>query len=221
MLFFHLLWTFLIVLIDIGKDTDAYMNRNIGLGNNKYTFFSAESPATFTTKTQSIAPDMSSLPPEAFDATGKVKAEFYETVVRRAYPEKHSVWDKLSVSGDLTIAAFSAWLLQEHQLVLDSWNFIYGYRSVADADSGAKETVGVTTKVSNHLTSESESSTRYLYLLPRLCCCPPPLCSLYCWLSVHMVVMCISMMLSGCSWRDWCLLDICVFSPGVSSGSCA
>lgn len=177
MLIFHLLLTFLIVLIDIGKDTDAYMNRNIGLGNNKYTFFSAESPATFTTKTQSIAPDMSSLPPEAFDATGKVKAEFYETVVRRAYPEKHSVWDKLSVSGDLTIAAFSAWLLQEHQLVLDSWNFIYGYRSVADADSGAKETVGVTTKVSNHLTSESESSTRYLFLLPRLCCCPPPLCS--------------------------------------------
>eukprot|EP01033_Poteriospumella_lacustris_P001011 gene1012-728_t len=130
----------------LGKDTDDYMNRNIGLGGNKYTSFSAEAPVKYKTKTESVAPDVTSaLPADAYDEKGKVKAEYYEEQVHRAYPEGHSIWDKLTISADLTLADFTKWLDDEHGLTLTGWDFIYGYRTVTT--DGKKETVGATSKV--------------------------------------------------------------------------
>jgi ubiquitin-activating enzyme E1 len=130
----------------LGKGTDDFMNRNIGLAGNKYTSFSADAPVKYKTKAESIAPDVTeSLPADAYDEKGKVKAEYYETRVQRAYPEGHSIWDKLTISADLSLKDFARWLDQEHGLLLDSWNFIYGYRTVS-SDS-KKASIGVTAKI--------------------------------------------------------------------------
>lgn len=60
------------------------------------------------------------------------------TVVRRAYPENHSVWDKIVCPASLTLKEFSAWLSSQHKLQLVSWDFIYGYKSVYDEEAKKK-----------------------------------------------------------------------------------
>jgi hypothetical protein len=40
-------------------------------------------------------PDPPGLPDNAFDEQGNIKEEFFEKEKYRAYPEGHSVWDKL------------------------------------------------------------------------------------------------------------------------------
>ena len=47
-----------------------------------------------------------------------------------AYPEDHTVWDKMVVDGSMTLGDFSKWLEVEHKLKMDSWNFIYGRKNV-------------------------------------------------------------------------------------------
>ena len=54
-----------------------------------------------------------------------------------AYPENHTVWDKMTVSGDITLGDFSKWLETEHKLKMQSWNFIYGRKNV---ESDGKQT---------------------------------------------------------------------------------
>ena len=110
----------------LNKPTDAYMNRNINLGTNVYTSFTQEPPTRFNTWTKRVDPDLEDLPAEAFDDKGKVKDEYKETVTRVAYPENHSVWDKLVVSGSLTLQQFKEWFEREHNMTLKSWDFLIG-----------------------------------------------------------------------------------------------
>lgn len=110
----------------LNKPTDAYMNRNINLGTNVYTSFTQEPPTRFNTWTKRVDPDLEDLPAEAFDERGKVKEEYKETVTRVAYPENHSVWDKVVVSGALTLQQFKEFFEKQHNLTLKSWNFLIG-----------------------------------------------------------------------------------------------
>eukprot|EP00937_MAST-01D_sp_MAST-1D-sp2_P003962 g3962.t1 len=121
------------------KDADALMNRQIGLGTNNYTSFSQDPPKKIQTSVQVTQPDTASLPPQAFDASGKVKAEYMEREVSVAYPNPHNVWTKLSVGGALTLGEFRAWLGAEHGLRLWKWDFIVGYAADTDADGKTSE----------------------------------------------------------------------------------
>jgi hypothetical protein len=65
------------------------------------------------------------MPSEAFDAQGKILPEYLTTVVRRAYPEGHSVWDKIECPAHLTLKEFGKWLADTHKLQLVSKNDQY------------------------------------------------------------------------------------------------
>ena len=134
--------------LQLNKDTDSYMNRAIGLSGYMYTSFTAEAPYKMVTTTETIAPAADEpLPAEAYNEQGVVKEEYKEKVVRRAYPEKHTVWDKLTVSGSLTLKEFSKWLETEHGLILRNWDFIYGHKTVTDSESKTKQVQGVSAPV--------------------------------------------------------------------------
>lgn len=110
--------------------TDKLMNRQIGLATNAFTSFTQEPPKKFTTVVEKIVPAPSDVPEDAFDQHGKIKDEYITEETRMAYPENHTVWDKMEVSGDQTLADFSRWLETEHGLKMQSWNFIYGRKNV-------------------------------------------------------------------------------------------
>lgn len=134
--------------LQLGKDTDSYMNRAIGLSGYTYTSFTAEAPRQMVTTTEKVAPGPDEpLPADAYDERGAVKAEYLQEVVHRAYPEKHTIWDKLTVSGDLTLKDFSAWLENDHGLKMRNWDFIYGYKTVTDPETKSKQTQGVSAPV--------------------------------------------------------------------------
>jgi ubiquitin-activating enzyme E1 len=134
--------------LQLNKDTDSYMNRAIGLSGYMYTSFTAEAPHQMVTTTETVAPSPDEpLPAEAYDDRGVVKEEYKEKVVHRAYPEKHTVWDKLTVSGALTLKQFSEWLENEHGLKLRNWDFIYGHKTATDAESKTKQVQGVSAPV--------------------------------------------------------------------------
>jgi ubiquitin-activating enzyme E1 len=117
------------------KGTVAYMNRAIGLAVNSYTSFTAEEPIKFKTYTERSTPTSDELPADAFDEKGVVKEEYIEKTVKHAYPENHSVWDKLTCPGTYTLKEFAEWLKNEHKLKLLSWDFIYGHKSVTDEEN--------------------------------------------------------------------------------------
>ena len=119
------------------KPTVAYMNRAIGLAVNSYTSFTAEEPIKFITHTERVIPTSDELPQEAFDERGVVKEEYVIKTVKHAYPEKHSVWDKLTCSGSLSLKEFALWLKDEHKIKLNSWDFIYGHKNMTDDDNKA------------------------------------------------------------------------------------
>ena len=60
------------------------------------------------------------------------------SLVKRAYPDKHSVWDKLTCPGSLTLKQFADWLKNDHGVLMSSWDFIYGHKTVTDDEN--KET---------------------------------------------------------------------------------
>ena len=63
-----------------------------------------EPPITFKTTTELEYPSPEEqLPADAYDDLGKLKKEYIMEVVKRAYPETHSVWTKLVVPGSLTL----------------------------------------------------------------------------------------------------------------------
>ncbi|RYH21016.1 hypothetical protein EON65_21745 [archaeon] len=122
------------------KDTDSYMSRMIGLGAHTYTSFTADAPRSFKTHTDVIVPDPTDpLPEDAYDGHGKVKEEYCTKVTKRSYPEGHTVWDKLTCSGDLTLRQFADWLLNDHGLKMQTWDFVYGYKTVVDEETKSKE----------------------------------------------------------------------------------
>ena len=126
------------------KDTDAYMNRAIGLAQYTYTSFTQEPPYKFKTHIEVKPPNpQDELPSDAYDELGKLKEEYIVKEVKRAYPEDHSVWDKITIPGYLTLKEFSDWLVNNHKLKLISWNFIYGHV----IDESSKEKNGVSAPV--------------------------------------------------------------------------
>jgi ubiquitin-activating enzyme E1 len=131
------------------KDTDSYMNRAIGLSGYMYTSFSAESPLQYNTTETIVTPDNDDLPIEAYDEKGSVKKEYMKKVISRVYPEKHTIWDKLTFSASLTLKEFSQVLSNEHGLQLKKWDFIYGYKTtLVDDDNGKnKQIQGVSASV--------------------------------------------------------------------------
>jgi len=132
------------------KDTESFMNRQIGLGTNTYTSFTQEPPIKFTTRTERIVPsadECASFPDDAFDEKGVLKEEYIQKEVKRSYPENHSVWDKISVDGNLTLDQFSKFLASEHNLKLSRWDFAYGKNPVLDENGKKKGMANVTTPV--------------------------------------------------------------------------
>jgi len=75
------------------------------------------------------------LPREAFDEKGQVKSEYYTSEPFAAYPENHSIWDKLQVpSGSWTLQQFSDWLMERHKLQLKNWAFVLGWKRTEDEE---------------------------------------------------------------------------------------
>lgn len=131
-----------------GKPTDSYMNRQIGLSVNTFPSFTADPPKPFKTHTVDIHPDPSEdLPVDAYDEKGKLKSEYITKSVKRAYPDGHSVWSKLTCSGSLTLKEFSEWLATEHNLKMTAWDFIVGYKPVFDEDGKKTGIAGVSSPV--------------------------------------------------------------------------
>lgn len=134
--------------LQLNKDTDSYMNRAIGLSGYMYTSFTAEAPHQLSTIESIVAPDPDTkLPPDAYDDKGCIKPEYMEKKVSRAYPEKHTIWDKLSFSASLTLKQFSDLLLTEHGLQLRKWDFIYGYKTTTEEEGKGKQRQGVSAPV--------------------------------------------------------------------------
>ena len=91
--------------------------RQVGLALNYYPSFDADNLVTFKTKEVRVKPDALSLPPEAFDAAGEVKPEFWEVSTAVAYPEGHSVWSKLEcpdAAERWRLADLKRWLQEAH-----------------------------------------------------------------------------------------------------------
>jgi len=117
--------------IVMGKGADDMRTRQIGLAVNTFTSFSPNEPVMFTSGEEHKKPKASDLPADAFDEKGAIKTEFIEVETYAAYPEKHSVWDKLVVpSGSVTLDGFKQWLLETHKLKLKNWSFVLGWRRI-------------------------------------------------------------------------------------------
>eukprot|EP00595_Chromulina_sp_UTEXLB2642_P001396 CAMPEP_0196764110 /NCGR_PEP_ID=MMETSP1095-20130614/5364_1 /TAXON_ID=96789 ORGANISM="Chromulina nebulosa, Strain UTEXLB2642" /NCGR_SAMPLE_ID=MMETSP1095 /ASSEMBLY_ACC=CAM_ASM_000446 /LENGTH=1138 /DNA_ID=CAMNT_0042118757 /DNA_START=162 /DNA_END=3578 /DNA_ORIENTATION=- len=134
------------VLLD--KPTDALMNRQIGLASNTYTSFTQEPPKKFNTHVELTYPDpQEPLPSDAFDSLGRLKDEYIIKTTKRAYPESHSIWDKISCNSSLTLKQFAEWLRDDHKLKLNKWDFVVGYKNEVDSETKNKITKPFSTPV--------------------------------------------------------------------------
>lgn len=121
--------------IALGKESSTLRTRQIGLAVNTFTSFETQEPIRHASGSESKKPKASDLPPEAFDESGGIKAEYIEVEHYAAYPEKHSIWDKLVVpSATMTLEGFKQWLLQEHKLKLKNWSFVLGWKRQEDEE---------------------------------------------------------------------------------------
>mmetsp|Transcript_5168 Transcript_5168/g.12193 ORF Transcript_5168/g.12193 Transcript_5168/m.12193 type:complete len:1187 (+) Transcript_5168:58-3618(+) len=129
------------------KDAAEMRQRLIGLAANQYTSFEQDPPKQFKSGTTVRKPEASSLPPEAFDEGGNIKEEFYERENFKAYPEGHTVWDKLEVpSGSMTLNEFISWMEDTHKLTVNNWDFVLGWKKEED-DEGKEMKVPSSTPV--------------------------------------------------------------------------
>eukprot|EP00440_Ansanella_granifera_P062493 gb/GFBE01067762.1/.p1 GENE.gb/GFBE01067762.1/~~gb/GFBE01067762.1/.p1 ORF type:complete len:1255 (+),score=364.10 gb/GFBE01067762.1/:1-3765(+) len=122
-----------------GCGTEGFRTRQIGLAVNTYTSFEAQEPKTFTSGVEKKVPRAEELPADAFDEAGNMKKEYILEEAYAAYPEKHSVWDKIRIpTGTMTLGGFRDWLASEHKVQLKNWSFVLGWKKVQDDDN--KET---------------------------------------------------------------------------------
>lgn len=103
------------------KPVEAFRTRQIGLSVNTFTSFEADPPISFKSGEKLTKPDASEVPPEAFDDKGEILKEFYNKEVTVAYPENFSVWDKILVPTNMTLAELVAWFQNEHGLKMVGW----------------------------------------------------------------------------------------------------
>lgn len=121
--------------IAMGKDAGCMRTRQVGLAVNTYTSFEANEPKYYTSGIERIVPKAEELSADAFDEAGKVKEDYVTKEPYAAYPEKHSIWNKLAVpSGSMTLEAFKEWLKTEHKLKLERWGFVLGWKATEDDD---------------------------------------------------------------------------------------
>lgn len=131
----------------LGKPVEAFRTRQIGLAVNTYTSFEANPPKTFSSGTEKKVPKPEELPSDAFDEGGNIKKEYITEEPFAAYPEKHSVWDKLAVpTGSMTIDGFKEWLKTQHKIQLKSWGFVLGWKRTED-EEGKEMRVPFSTQV--------------------------------------------------------------------------
>lgn len=116
------------------KSTDDLMLRQVGLAVNNYTTFSQDRPNAFRSAIEITDPDPEDYPGvDIFDEKGNVKDEYRVKSPMKAYPEGHSVWDKLVCDGSMTLGDFIEWFKagcghkDPTSLVLKKWDIIYGY----------------------------------------------------------------------------------------------
>ena len=108
---------------------------------NYYPSFDADNLVTFKTKDVKTKPDAVTLPEQAFDEKGDIKARVLRsesTIV--AYPEGHSVWSKIELpagSADWKVSELKAWLADEHKLTLTAWNLPCGEVDGSDGEKRA------------------------------------------------------------------------------------
>ncbi|CAD7933453.1 unnamed protein product [Amoebophrya sp. A120] len=128
------------------KPVTALRQRLVGLATNTYTSFEADEPKKLKSGESVEKPDPTSLPKDAFDEAGKIKEEFFIKEKYAAYPNPHSVWDKLTVptGGAMKMKDFMSWLEDDHNLVMTNWAFIIGHKKGGD---DGKEKIPVSTQV--------------------------------------------------------------------------
>jgi len=125
----------------LGKPVEAFRTRQIGLAVNTYTSFEAEPPKKYASGVEKKVPKAEDLPADAFDEAGKIKPEFVISEPYAAYPENHSVWDKLEVpTPTMTLGGFKVWLANEHKIKLKSWGFVLGWKSTEDENGKEQRT---------------------------------------------------------------------------------
>jgi len=104
-----------------GKPVSALRTRQIGLAVNVFTSFETDPPIQKRSGVKLVEPSPDEVGPEAYDEMGKIKKEFYNKEVFVAYPENHSVWDKLMVPRDMTLAELVDFFQAEHKLKISGW----------------------------------------------------------------------------------------------------
>eukprot|EP00439_Symbiodinium_sp_Y106_P072284 s504_g13.t1 len=125
----------------LGKGTEGFRTRQVGLAVNTYTSFEAQEPKTFASGVEKKVPRAEDLPPDAFDSAGKIKAEYVVEEAYASYPEKHSVWDKIVVpTGTMTLEAFKGWLASEHKLQKPTIIWEGGIQQLGNRESSAVRT---------------------------------------------------------------------------------
>jgi len=130
------------------KETDL-RTRNIGLAVNNYISFEADPPNKITSGETVEKPDPAGLPKEAFleDGSGKIKEEYFLKEKYAAYPNPHTVWDKLvvpKIGEEYSLREFVDWLENEHALAMTNWAFILGHKKGGD---DGKEKIPVSTTI--------------------------------------------------------------------------
>ena len=92
---------------------------------SRYTSFEADPPEKFVSKfvLEKMNPEDFADDPDAFDASGKLKADRATRTPVKAYPEGHTKWDTLALpSADTTLEALVKWFASEHSLKLTGWS---------------------------------------------------------------------------------------------------
>merc|ERR1712187_336240 len=123
------------------------MGRQVGFAANTYLSFETNEPKYLTSGIDRIVPPAAELPTEAFDEKGIMKEEYISKEPYAAYPEKHSVWDKVAVpNGDMSLGEFRTWLSDVHKVTLKNWNFVLGWRR-GENDEGKEMKIPFSTQI--------------------------------------------------------------------------
>jgi len=130
----------------LGRPCEDLRPRLIGLGSNAFTSFEADPPKALKSGETVIKPQADTLPANAFDGAGKIKDEFIVREPYAAYPDPHTVWDKIEVTpgADISLREFKDFFEEKHKLALLNWDFVLGERVITDNGETKKIPVSAT-----------------------------------------------------------------------------
>lgn len=131
----------------LGKPLESFRSRQIGLAVNTFTSFEAQAPKMYSSGVEKKVPKPEELPSNAFDDQGAIKPEYVLHEAYAAYPEKHSVWNKIKVpTPAMTLSGFRDWLKTEHKIQLKNWGFVLGWKREED-DNGKEMRIPFSTQI--------------------------------------------------------------------------